>query len=534
MDSSDMLMYGGIALLVVGIGAYLYETIGKGSGGKNITNNQLAPSLSSSVSGLNVTLTVSYSTSNPSITPTFIAIDWGDGSTPAMPSSVGTFTHAYSSPGTYTITVTFTYPSILVPNSASSSGTTPFQSSVTVTVGSGTSGGGGSGGLVSPTLQTSISNYTVYLTVTNSATNVQTTVAWGDGSSTQVTSANYQHTYQKAGTYTITVTESSIASSGLAQSGSVLGSWLGVSSGPTVSATTTVTVPGGSSQSQQTLFAPTLTTSVSGNTVYMSVDTSKSTAQISQVSVNWGDGNTSNSGSAATNFVHSYSNPGTYTITVTISDSSGDSAFSTANVTISGSGSSSVSSSNSLGTYSNPYLFDNGYVNQGYYEFTQAEFSKLLTIPASGVTLNPMWIGTQLSYNAIKSWLSYTVSTSGSGSTGAGSSTTINPISPRISINPTTIAESNGSSITITGSGFTPNGKGYVFSGTSSVGGIEISGFTADSSGNFSVNSAYEFSQTQVSNLANAIQDAPGNFIDITAYDYSSGKYSNTVVLYFS
>jgi len=64
--------------------------------------------------------------------------------------------------------------------------------------------------------------------------------------------------------------------------------------------------------------------------------------------------------------------------------------------------------SNSPGLKSNPYVFDNGFQGVGYYLFTSQEFSKLQSIPASGININPMYIGNPSFYQSQKNWLNYT------------------------------------------------------------------------------------------------------------------------------
>ena len=66
-----------------------------------------------------------------------------------------------------------------------------------------------------------------------------------------------------------------------------------------------------------------------------------------------------------------------------------------------------TSTSYSLGTNENPYTFDNGFVSSGFYEFSSHEYSKLSSMPASGVTSNPTFIGDSAYYNSLVSDLNY-------------------------------------------------------------------------------------------------------------------------------
>ena len=68
---------------------------------------------------------------------------------------------------------------------------------------------------------------------------------------------------------------------------------------------------------------------------------------------------------------------------------------------------SSSSNTNPLGSQSNPYLFDNGYQGPGYYQFTSQEFTKLSSIPASGIKVNPTYMDNSAFYQGIKYWLNY-------------------------------------------------------------------------------------------------------------------------------
>jgi len=191
---------------------------------------------------------------------------------------------------------------------------------------------------------------------------------------------------------------------------------------------------------------------------------------------------------------------------------------------------------NQLGSQSNPYIFDNGYQGAGYYEFTTAEYNKLLSIPASGIKYNPTYMDNQTFYNGVESWLNYNTSSGTSGSSGSSGSTgstspsgTTNGI---ISLSSSTISKTNGASVTISGTDFPPNSSGYVTACENQyyaelAGGIELFGFTADANGNFSKTIYYEYSTTNASSLANAF--ANWNPLYIVAFDYENGTVSSNV-----
>ena len=185
--------------------------------------------------------------------------------------------------------------------------------------------------------------------------------------------------------------------------------------------------------------------------------------------------------------------------------------------------------SNSPGSQSNPYLFDNGYQGAGYYLFTSQEFSKLASIPASGIKVNPTYMDNLAFYQSVKYWLNYTPTSTTIQYTPPSTATSPSTNGMTISVSPSAISLTQGATITISGSGFPPYSKGYI-----SANNIEVAGFTADSNGNFDVSASYYFNQNQVSGLGNAIKDASGNFIDLVAYDYQNGMYSNKATLYFA
>ncbi|MGC8621856.1 MAG: hypothetical protein ACP5U0_08095 [Caldisphaera sp.] len=97
---------------------------------------------------------------------------------------------------------------------------------------------------------------------------------------------------------------------------------------------------------------------------------------------------------------------------------------------------------------------------------------------------------------------------------------------PVISLSSNTIKMVDGATLTITGTGFVPNSTGYIAGGISQYwaykmfSGIQIAQFTADSNGDFSVTTTYEFNQTTVSGLANALKDSNPTYI--YAYDYAN------------
>jgi len=191
--------------------------------------------------------------------------------------------------------------------------------------------------------------------------------------------------------------------------------------------------------------------------------------------------------------------------------------------------------STATGSQSNPYMFDNGYQGAGYYEFTSAEYNKLLSIPASGIKSNPTDMD-EAFYNETENWLNYNTSSGSSGSSGTsgstGSTSSSNDTNGIISLSSSTIPLQNGASITISGTDFPPNTKGYVTACDSQyyaeyASGYQLFVFTTDANGNFSNTISYEYSTTQVSTLAGAFQN--GNPLYIVGYNYKNDVVSSNI-----
>ncbi len=188
--------------------------------------------------------------------------------------------------------------------------------------------------------------------------------------------------------------------------------------------------------------------------------------------------------------------------------------------------------STTLGTSANPLIFDNGYSIPAYYKFSTTEFENILSANSNGITTgistNPAYIGSSYYYYDITQWVNYTAPSSTTSSTTITNvASTTSSAHGTITISPMTInrTPNTGQIITIDGFNFTPNSTGYV-----SGGNIEISGFTANENGNFTINVQNTSTSNSVSGLYNAIYDS-GSTMNVAAFDYGSDKYSNTIIV---
>lgn len=145
-----------------------------------------------------------------------------------------------------------------------------------------------------------------------------------------------------------------------------------------------------------------------------------------------------------------------------------------------------------------------------------------------------IWIHSELSPYIIKpssAPLPSPQSSSAPSGSGAASQPTPSVQGLVLSASPNYIQAQDGQSISIVGSGFSPNTKGLVYDKNSGIG---VMGFTSDANGNFAVKAVYEFNETQVSGLANAVQDdqaQKSGQVELIAVEYSDDKTSNVVAV---
>ncbi len=115
----------------------------------------------------------------------------------------------------------------------------------------------------------------------------------------------------------------------------------------------------------------------------------------------------------------------------------------------------------------------------------------------------------------------------------SASATTSNE--PTINVYPNSFDLTMGSQISISGSGFSPNGSGYIFNYEPGYGGgLQLSPFSADNTGNFKV--VINYNPVGMSVLANIITEnySNQNYFYLRAYDYNKGEYSNYVAVYMT
>ncbi len=253
-------------------------------------------------------------------------VDWGDGlgleqAGQSQTDSIATFQHAYSSAGTYTITFT-----------AKDAKGAQTQSSVTTTVtAASTNHPPAFTSLTCPVTGTSVTCY-AYASDPDSDP-VTYTVNFGDNTPAVAGMQHvFAHSYQMAGTYTISVEAAD-------------------NHGAQVGTSLQVTLTGNENQKP-------IITSVSGPSSLTAGQAGTWTVKAYDpdgtylsYSVNWGDSGISPSapssaqtGSTAT-FQHTYSSAGTYTITFTVADNLGATAVSASTIAVAGSSGNGCDSS---------------------------------------------------------------------------------------------------------------------------------------------------------------------------------------------
>ncbi len=154
------------------------------------------------------------------------------------------------------------------------------------------------------------------------------------------------------------------------------------------------------------------------------------------------------------------------------------------------------------------------------YDYDKNEYSNTVSVT---LTITQSTISTSSSSSGSTSTPSQTTQTSQTSQPSQPSQPSGVPV---ITLSTNTIQMIDGATLTITGTGFVPNSKGYIAGGVSQYwaykmfAGIQIASFTADQNGNFTVTTTYEYNQTTVSGLANALEDSNPTYI--FAYDYAN------------
>ncbi|MAG91043.1 hypothetical protein CMO83_00025 [Candidatus Woesearchaeota archaeon] len=261
-------------------------------------NNPPVINSCSSPSTVNVgsTTTITYSVFDPDGDSVSISINWGDGSTTTGGSSSAS--HTYNSAGTFFVTITATDSkgavtqrscgSILVKSTPPPNNPPVINScSSPSTIGVG---------------NTAVISYSVTDPDGNPVT---IRIDWGDGTTTTGGSSSATHTYTSTGTFTVTITATD--SKGAVTQGTC-GSIL----------VTTITPPNN---------PPVITSCTSpstiivGNIATVNYVVSDPDGDAVTITINWGDGTTTNGGASGAQ--HIYTSTGTFPVTITATDSKG-------------------------------------------------------------------------------------------------------------------------------------------------------------------------------------------------------------------
>lgn len=169
------------------------------------------------------------------------------------------------------------------------------------------------------------------------------------------------------------------------------------------------------------------------------------------------------------------------------------------------------------GSYSNPFNYSQGWQGAGWYSLSDLNFTKLKSMPASGIVTNPFFTSNEAFYNNISDSLTF----------GSTVTSKISEGSCYIEVSPSIInrTPNTGQVITINGYNFNPGEKGYI----AVNGDLDLTNFVANSNGTFSYEIQNTMSNTSISALWAAIQNIKGTTSYIVAYGYGGSGYSNKV-----
>lgn len=239
-----------------------------------------------------LTVTASASCTDPENDITSEVLNWGDGATTPVSSASQTYVHTYTGAGNFTVTLTAT---------DSANNTVSVSKAVKVTADSTPA--------CTLTLIPTTGQAPLTVTANASCTDPQNDIAseqlrWGDGATTTVLPGNpaYTHTYNGAGTFTVTLTATD-------------------SAGNVGSAAQTVTVTGSPSGSTPSCtVAATPTSGSAPLSVSVIATCNDPQNDISRVMTDFGDGYYLVGNSPT----HTYVSAGSYTLTVVASDKAGN------------------------------------------------------------------------------------------------------------------------------------------------------------------------------------------------------------------
>ena len=240
------------------------------------------------------TVGINYRISDPEGDSFSVTVNWGDGITSTGSSSSAS--HVYSSTGIFTVTITATDSrGASTSRSCSSIVVVPFSINNPPVISS----------CNPPSTAVVGTTATIHYSVSDpDGDTFSITVNWGDGSSSSGGPFSAAHIYLATGTYFVTVTATDSRGASTSRScGSI-----------------TVTSGGGNNPPVISSCIPPSTVQV-GTTATINYAISDPDGDSFTVSVNWGDGSTSNGGTSSAS--HIYSSTGTFSVTITATDSRG-------------------------------------------------------------------------------------------------------------------------------------------------------------------------------------------------------------------
>ncbi len=289
------------------------NSAGPGSGTTIETVNDRSPiatitSLSPSPARVGLSVTTTFSATDPDGTVSGITVNWGDGTAADYLSGTATNDiHTYSAHGTFTVTITA--------NDNSGSASTPATTSLTVQPAQApaiTING------LTPKPANTGDTVTLAFTVSSSTTITGITVNWGDGTNIenlQASTTSDTHVFASTGglksrTFTVIVTATNNAGPNSVQASEAVNDRRPVAS-----------------------FIQSVTTALTGSSINFDGSGSyDADGSVTTYSWDFADGTPTALGARV---AHSFSKPGTYTISLVVTDDSGNTATRTGVVTIS-------------------------------------------------------------------------------------------------------------------------------------------------------------------------------------------------------
>ncbi len=240
---------------------------------------------STALTGETITLAISSSDSDGTIIGTMV--DWGDGTVNSLPGAATTDNHPYSKAGSFTVTVTVTDDAGLTGSSQATKTINDRPPVASFTEAATTA------------LTGAPINFDASASTDPDGSIVTYSWDFGDGSTDAGLTVN--HSFAKAGQYTVTLTVTD-------------------DNGLTGSQTSAKTID---DQPPSVTFTEDKTSALTGETISLTITSSDVDGTVTGTQVDWGDGTVNNLAGAASNDSHSYSKAGSFTVTVTVTDDAG-------------------------------------------------------------------------------------------------------------------------------------------------------------------------------------------------------------------